>query len=842
MKKKLLIITLFLAICASLLADIQPGYVRTIMRPGKKVQYIENVQIKVKGISGSFRSGKKGRFELELRSLNLKKGSPFSLKSVFRSGFELYDNNLSRVYSPSVPVEIVLRDINQEAKEQQAFARNMYKGAENNYKIKINTLNNQLRQNMISEERYKKELRKYQDLFDKYQANIDVIAKRYAGLDYTNIDPVTEAINVAFSNGDFQLADSLLNRVGSIETQARSVIKAKGEIDEKIQMASAIMDEGLSEREQNSKDAEKLAELAYAKHLSFLNNFQNDLAAYYLELRAQLVPDNSNYQNDAGFFISEYLANYDKALDYYNKALTIAINRNSGRNPYIATFYNNIGIIHKNQSDFPKALEYFEKALGFQLLLGEEHPDVAISYNNIGLVYNSQGDYTKALTYYEKALNIWLKIYGEEQAVVAGLYNNIGSTYNYWGKYAEAQKYYEKALGIKLRIFGEEHPDVALSYHNIGSIYFSLGEYGEALECTEKALKIRQKSFGEDHPDIAVSYNNIGIIYDSQGDYVKALDYTEKALKIRQKLFGEEHSDVALSYNNMGGIYWSLDNYNTALKYYEKALSIWRKLFGEEHTNIAISYNNIGRFYKMQGDYTTALKYYEKALNIQQKIFGEKHPDVALSYRNIGSIYDSQTDYAKALDFYQKALDLDMCTLGEANPQTAYIYVYIADVYKSMGKHNEALDCYNKSRDIFIKFVDEYHPYIMTVDSRKASLYWISKFAGTELPGYQDFMATIVYTATASDSNLPAGKQGMNGEYIILEFADYDITSDGSVFDKSKELQGKPKDIVVMANNVISQHHFENTIGVRLGLKIINKEEKQRIISEYLNWKYRQAK
>ena len=128
------------------------------------------------------------------------------------------------------------------------------------------------------------------------------------------------------------------------------------------------------------------------------------------------------------------------------------------------------------------------------------------------------------------------------------------------------------------------------------------------------------------------------------------------------------------------------------------------------------------------------------------------------------------------------------------------------------------------------------------VDSHIASLYWNSKSAGIELPGYQDYKATIVYTATASDSNLPAGKQGMKGEYIILEFADYNITSDGSVIDKNKELQGKPKDIVVMANGVISQHHFENTIGVLLGLKRINKEAKQRIISEYLKWKKEQVK
>jgi len=60
--------------------------------------------------------------------------------------------------------------------------------------------------------------------------------------------------------------------------------------------------------------------------------------------------------------------------------------------------YNNIALVYDNQGEYPKALEWFQKALAIcEKVLGKEHPDTAMTYNNIAMVYNNQGDYTKAL-------------------------------------------------------------------------------------------------------------------------------------------------------------------------------------------------------------------------------------------------------------------------------------------------------------------------------------------------------------------------------------------------------------------------------------------------------------
>ena len=82
----------------------------------------------------------------------------------------------------------------------------------------------------------------------------------------------------------------------------------------------------------------------------------------------------------------------------------------------MATDYSNIGGVYDSRGDYDKALEYYQKALniGLKIYGTEEHPNIAIRYSNIGLAYSNKGDYDRALEYYEKALNIAIRLLGKE--------------------------------------------------------------------------------------------------------------------------------------------------------------------------------------------------------------------------------------------------------------------------------------------------------------------------------------------------------------------------------------------------------------------------------------------
>ena len=238
-----------------------------------------------------------------------------------------------------------------------------------------------------------------------------------------------------------------------------------------------------------------------------------------------------------------------------------------------------------------------------------------------------------------------------------------------------------------------------------------------------------------------------------------------------------------------------LSDFTTSLHYYHRALAVAIAQEGENGENVAGSYNNIGSVYDSQGDYVKALEMYQQSLKIYLAIFSETHPAVAWSYNNIGSVYSSQGDYVQALEMYQRSLKIRMAIFGETHPAVATIYSNIGVAYFAA----------------------------------------IQK--GVDVSGFKGLIETMAFTATTVGDDTPAAHAGMEGEYVVLEFADWTIDSDSSLLDKNEELRGKPKTIVVMKGDAISQHHFENTIGVRLNFKKIGSQEKQRILKAYREWK-----
>jgi tetratricopeptide (TPR) repeat protein len=302
---------------------------------------------------------------------------------------------------------------------------------------------------------------------------------------------------------------------------------------------------------------------------------------------------------DYGVFLYKY-AYYEEAVEVNLRFIQLSEATN-GQNETTAMSYNNIGNVYDDLGDYDKALEYHNKALEIRKsVLGENHPDTASSYDNIGIVYRNLGDYDKALEYHFKALEIYKDILGEKHRDTAMSYNNIGAVYYNLGDYDKALEYYNKALEIQKDVLGENHPDTASSYNNIGIVYDDLEDYDEALKFYNKALEIKKDVLGENHPYTASSYNNIGAVYYNLGDYDKALEYFNKALEIYKDVLGENNPDTASSYNNIGVVYDDLGDYDKALGYYFKALEIRKERLGESHSytqqtlqNIAIAIQNL---------------------------------------------------------------------------------------------------------------------------------------------------------------------------------------------------------------------------------------------------------
>ena len=572
-------ISLFLILVGALsfaLAQTQQGYVKTKGRmvngkytAGKR---ISGVTVQIKDRSAVL-SKADGSFSFPIPS------KKYSLEKVTKQGYVLLDQDvLYRQYAYSAnPLELVMEDKAQLDADRRAIERKVRKITEDELHRREVELDSLKEHNKITEERYRELLNKLNNDFDNNEKLVKEMVEQYNKIDFDQLDEFNRRISDCIINGRLDEADSLLRTKGDISKRAREL----SQLSEANAAAQSKLDKS---KAMESKKREDLAKDCYNWFLTYKMRHQNDSAAYYIEMRASLDTTNAEWQDEAGSFIDEYIADYDKTLEYYKKALAIREKKLGKEHPDVATSYNNIGFVYSKQGNDDKALEYHNKSLAIrEKVFGKEHPDVAISYSNIGAVYSNQGNYDMALEYYNNALAIREKVLGNEHPQVATSYNNIGFVYSTQGKYDKALEYFNKALAILEKVFGKEHPDVATSYNGIGGIYVRQRNYDKVLEYYYKTLAIQEKVYGKDHPRVAASYSNIGAVYSIQRKYDKALEYYNKALAIQEKILGKEHPDVATSYNNIGIVYYNQRNYDKALEYYNKALAIREKKLGKEH-------------------------------------------------------------------------------------------------------------------------------------------------------------------------------------------------------------------------------------------------------------------
>ncbi|MHC4322006.1 MAG: tetratricopeptide repeat protein, partial [Planctomycetota bacterium] len=216
-----------------------------------------------------------------------------------------------------------------------------------------------------------------------------------------------------------QLIDDLKKKVEELEKELKDRA-AKDKRAEEALIASKAGDyEKARELFETLREEEKEKEREHAKTAYNLGNvyfveldFQKALDAYLDSVR--LAPDNSTYLNEAGYSYFT-LAQYDKAIVYYKKALASDLKTFGEDHPKVAIRWNNLGAAWDAKGEYDKAIEYFEKALTSDLkTFGEDHPQVAIYRNNLGAAWYATGEYDKAIEYFEKALKSDTKTFGED--------------------------------------------------------------------------------------------------------------------------------------------------------------------------------------------------------------------------------------------------------------------------------------------------------------------------------------------------------------------------------------------------------------------------------------------
>ena len=262
------------------------------------------------------------------------------------------------------------------------------------------------------------------------------------------------------------------------------------------------------------------------------------------------------------------LAEYDKAKEYHEKALAIAIE--IGDRDTEANVYVNIGGVFKSLAEYDKAKECYEKALAFTIEIGGRERESAIYKNLADLSLLTFADYNKATECLEKALAITIEINDKQGELTVHV--TFGELFTHLGEYDKAKEYVKKALKIAIKI--GDKAAAAKCYGFLGSLSRCLCNYTEANENIRKALELAS-DIG-DRVLETFCYHELGGLFQTLGDFVKAKERYEKALTIALEIGNRK--DEAACYGNLGSVFTSLGKNDKAEEYYEKALSICKNI------------------------------------------------------------------------------------------------------------------------------------------------------------------------------------------------------------------------------------------------------------------------
>jgi len=568
------LIGLLLALGAG--AQEQKGYVKTkgVLMPNNQVkpgERVSGVLVSIKGMSNRVVSqGNRGAFSFRPPA------NTFYLQGIEKEDYQLADPEATSQphnLSATSPLIVVVEKPDKRRSEQAAAVMKIRKSMNLQLQKREEEIERLREQNRISEE----EKTRLQEQLDEQQAKqqgmIREMANYYVSTDYDFVDPEQRLINQYILEGLLDKADSLLGCKGTAEQRINKLREEEAE-REKRQKAY--------EEQQRKVIAMRasLAEDLYSKYVIAAMRYQNDSAMYYLEKRIETDTTNVKWMLVAALFAMDYLADYNRAMTWLDKAEIVA--RLSDNPYYLADTYLDKMAFYIYQRKSEKALDYIS-------LIDEV----------------LRADSTRA---------------ADVRRTV--LYSNMATIYDNCYMFDESMKYYEKVLEADLRLWGEESQQVAYDYQNMGTLFNNIDQFDQAIGCFEKAQAIFENQPERYQMELSSLYNGFGVSYKAKRELDKALDYFQLSFEIRKKMLEENHPGLATNYINMAGICVIKADFVKAANYYEKAQELYILNYGEKSDYLVDIYGKMAAMYEAQDDFRSQADYLQKCYQMSAEVNG----------------------------------------------------------------------------------------------------------------------------------------------------------------------------------------------------------------------------
>jgi hypothetical protein len=729
MKKRILFLSaLLIAVACGAMAQSQTGYVKTRGRivNGKVVagQGLTGATVHVKGRASVLVKNTNGSFSFPVTT------KQFVIESVNKKGYQLVDADAAPktyVHSPT-PIYLVMETPSQLMEDKLAAERKLRRTLTKRLQQREDELQALKEQNRITQEQYNATMQQLYDQQESNEALVREMAEYYSRIDYDQIDEFNTRVSECILAGDLAKADSLL--------------RSKGDIDERIRKLNEHHDANVQAREtlEKSEQAEQFSREDLAQDcFSFFRRFaldnKPDSALCYIEKRAALDSTNCQWQADAGSYLQKR-GMTRQARKYYDRALNAARKMAADNpelyEPLLAKTLNNIALLYTQTADVAAAEPLFQESLTlFKRLSSADEstysPYVASTLNNMAVLYSGNIDNASRV---EQLLQETLNIYMSQDNVetfspaVASIWNNLALLYDETGRYEDSEQMYLKALDLYGQLGQNTRAydaDYAATLNNLSALYFKDGtRLYDSHELLVEALDIYRRLAAVDaqqySPLLAVALNNLSVQefamnHKEQGEqaFMESLDIYRAMVKDSPRSY---LPILAKGLYDQAIRYYQSDNMEKSEALFQESLDAYRTL-GSLNGNtylpeVAKLLRNLATVCDKRQQWDKAGMMYEEELSINQTLAssfpGEYTSHVARTYGNLSNHAILIKDFDKAIEYARQGLALDESRL--------FIQANLAAALLFKGEQEPAMAIYRKyKKELRDTFLDDFRQF-----------------------------------------------------------------------------------------------------------------------------------
>ncbi len=231
-----------------------------------------------------------------------------------------------------------------------------------------------------------------------------------------------------------------------------------------------------------------------------------DLAEFF---NAKNVSDSAYYHfgkakeiysaQEKNFFAARMLYNMavvqNNIKDYTGAEITaimaIELLKPLNENKYLYNCYSILGVVSKNLKEYDRAIEYHQKALTYLDKSGDQNKLLPSTLNNIGMVFLEKKDYDQAKSYFQRVLEID-SLDAFNTVLYAKALNNLGLSKLGIHETGNTLELFRKAIHIQDSI--EDISELSRSLHSLAEFYVHQNDSATALIYANRAKLYAQQS------------------------------------------------------------------------------------------------------------------------------------------------------------------------------------------------------------------------------------------------------------------------------------------------------------------------------------------------------------